>query len=474
VSPKYDCIVVGTGFASSFFLLEYLAHARPDERILVLERGRHDPHEWQIRMRRNSSLSSEDTFVNRTPEKPWFYTPGFGGGSNCWWGVTPRMLPADFRTASTYGVGTDWPLDYDDLEPFYQQAETVMSISGPSDDTPFRRSAPYPQPPHRFSDPDRLLAKGFPGLYFHQPTARARRATAKRPACCATGVCHLCPVNAKFTIPNDLGDLHRDPRVTLLLEATALEIETRAGRASAVTYRKDGAPVRAEADLVVLGANALFNPHLLQRSGLDHPRLGRGLNEQVSASATLYLDGLASFQGSTSITGHGYMFYDGPHRAERAGCLVEAWNAPPNLRAEPGRWRERLDLKFIFEDLPSQESFVSPDPQRPELPEVRYHGPSSYAQRGLDQVHAMVDAIAAVLPVEDSTVRYGKGTEAHIQGTTPMGDDPATSVVDRHLVHHQVRNLLVLGSSSFPTCPPANPTLTIAALSLRSARRLRT
>ncbi len=72
MAPKYDCIVVGTGFASSFFLLEYLAHARPDERILVLERGRHDPHEWQIRMRRNSSLSAEETFVNRTPEKPWF------------------------------------------------------------------------------------------------------------------------------------------------------------------------------------------------------------------------------------------------------------------------------------------------------------------------------------------------------------------------------------------------------------------
>ncbi len=81
---------------------------------------------------------------------------------------------------------------------------------------------------------------------------------------------------------------------------------------------------------------------------------------------------------------------------------------------------------------------------------------------------------AGVLPVEDAIVKYGTGTEGHIQGTTPMGDDPGASVVDRHLVHHRVRNLLVLGSSTFPTCPPANPTLTIAALSLWSARQLRT
>jgi len=59
-----------------------------------------------------------------------------------------------------------------------------------------------------------------------------------------------------------------------------------------------------------------------------------------------------------------------------------------------------------------------------------------------------------------------------VQCTTPMGLDPATSVVDADLRHHRVRNLLVLGASVFPTCPPANPTLTLSALSTRAARRL--
>jgi choline dehydrogenase-like flavoprotein len=50
-----------------------------------------------------------------------------------------------------------------------------------------------------------------------------------------------------------------------------------------------------------------------------------------------------------------------------------------------------------------------------------------------------------------------------------MGDDPATSVIDRHLIHHTARNLIVLGSGAFPVGGPANPTLTLAALSLWSA-----
>jgi choline dehydrogenase-like flavoprotein len=81
--------------------------------------------------------------------------------------------------------------------------------------------------------------------------------------------------------------------------------------------------------------------------------------------------------------------------------------------------------------------------------------------------------VVRALPVEDMRiVPEPNRTEAHVQCTTPMGDDPATSVVDRDLRHHKLRNLLVLGASVFPTCPPGNPTLTLSALSLRAAERL--
>ena len=124
MTQHFDMIIVGTGFSASFFLLGYLEKAKPNARILVLERGRRDPHYWQTQNRKTSSIDHLTTFVNRNPRKDWVYSPGFGGGSNCWWGVTPRFLPNDFQAQSVYNIGVDWPMSYDDLEPFYYQAET--------------------------------------------------------------------------------------------------------------------------------------------------------------------------------------------------------------------------------------------------------------------------------------------------------------------------------------------------------------
>ena len=472
---QYDLIVVGTGFASSFFLLSYLERLGPHARVLVLERGTRESPQWQRLNRRNSSLEAESLFANRTPRKRWRFTAGFGGGSNCWWAVTPRMLPNDFQLRTMYNVGADWPLTYDDLEPHYVRAERVMEVSGSGEDNPFPRLTAYPQPPHRLTDPDRLLKAAFQGQFFHQPTARARVATRNRPECCASGICDLCPVDAKFTIQNGLRDIYEDSRVTLLTNAPVHTIDTSGSLATGVRYEMDDRMITARGDLVVLGANALFNAHLLLRSGFQHPALGRSLNEQIGVEVDLDLDGVDNFQGSTSITGHGYMFYDGEHRASRAACLLETWNVVPRLlRTERGRWRQTLLLKFIFEDLPNPENRVVVHAADTSKPEVTYTGYSEYTQRGIDAIPDMVAELARALPIERYTIRDVSDTEAHIQGTTVMGDDARTSVVDRHLVHHQVRNLVVLGSGAFPSCPPANPTLTLSALSLWSAHQLLT
>ena len=106
-------------------------------------------------------------------------------------------------------------------------------------------------------------------------------------------------------------------------------------------------------------------------------------------------------------------------------------------------------------------------------PAVNFDGHSEYTQRGIDHIRELTPKIIGVLPVEKLTINQALNkTSSHILCTTPMGNDPATSVVDRNLVHHRLRNLLVLGSSTFPTCPPANPTLTLSALSLRCAEQL--
>ena len=439
-------------------------------RVLVLERGARRSHAWQQEHRRPSDTDSDRTFVNLTPEKPWKFTIGFGGSSNCWWGNTPRFMPNDFRLRSAYGVGVDWPLSYDELEPYYGQAEEMMAISGP-ENAPYPRSRPYPQPPHNPTDPERILQAAYPGLQVAMPSARARRPVGNRPTCCAVGYCHECPVNAKFTILNSLAGPYDDPRVTLRTEATVEQVEIAGGLARGVVYRTEGREARAAGELIALGANALFNPYLLLRSGVTHPALGRRLHEQVSVSVEIDLDGVDNFQGSTSVTGAGYMLYDGTHRSERAAALVETWNVPV-LRMERDRWREHLKMRFVFDDIPEDTNYVRVPAEDRGRPEVYHGGHSAYAQAGIDALPALLPALLAPLPVEAYRIQEPNATESHIQGTVVMGDDPETSFVDRDLVAHGVRNLLVLGSSAFPTASPANPTLTLSALSLRAADRL--
>jgi choline dehydrogenase-like flavoprotein len=464
-----DVIVVGTGFASVFFLHRLLQTAPPDLRVLVLERGAARDHAWYLENRDSLPSRSADEIENRSPDKPWIFTIGVGGGSNCWWGVTPRMLPEDFALHSTHGVGVDWPIGYDDLESHYTDAELLMAISGP-ERTPYPRSRPYPLPPHTLAESERLLAEAYPDLVLAQPTARAsREVPGSRPQCCANGVCSTCPIDAKFTVLNGMATLD-DERVTLLTEASAEAIEVEGGTATGVRFTRSGREEVADADLVVVGANAIFNPWLLARSGLDHPALGRGLVEQTSVLANVDLDGVESFSGSTSITAHLYNLYAGEHRSERAAALIESANVPlRGLRMQRGRWRQRMELKLIYEDLRQDDNRVTGAGDKPV---TEYRGPSDYTLRSMDRAEQDLESVLDPLPVEEITAVGRGATESHVLGTTVMGTDPADSIVDADSVHHDVRNLVVLGGSTFPTAAPANPTLTIAALSLRAATRL--
>ena len=96
----------------------------------------------------------------------------------------------------------------------------------------------------------------------------------------------------------------------------------------------------------------------------------------------------------------------------------------------------------------------------------------AFVEKAGDRIPRMIDKLAEALPVERLVSTSLGTTAAHIQGTVVMGDDPGTSVVDRYLVHHEYRNLLILGASAYPTPSPAYPTLTVSALSLWAADHL--
>jgi choline dehydrogenase-like flavoprotein len=474
MTNHYDVIIVGTGFASSFFLMRYLEHAPANCKILVLERGNEDTKAWQLKNQLHTSIDPDSIVENETPAKEWFTSPGFGGNSKCWMGGTTRMMPGDFKLKSRYGVGMDWPMDYDDLEGHYGTVEQVMLVSGPAV-TPMPRSRPLPLQPHRFSDPDALLSQHFPEGWFHMSTARASVYTGKRGICCASGCCGLCPVDAKFTIQNGLADIYKDPRVTLKLRSEVQTVETSGGIATAVNSLREHREVRETADLIVLGASALFNPHILLRSGFKHPLIGRRLHEQMPVYVTLDLKGVKGYTGSTVLSGLGYLFYEGDHRADHAACMMETWSSPfayraeDALRIERGRWNERMILGFLFDDLPSERNYVAVSTSDPSRARVHFEDYSDYAKKAADRIPQMIDKLSEALPIERIVGTSLGSSAAHIQGTVVMGDDPATSVVDRYLIHHDYRNLLVLGASAYPSASPAYPTLTLSALSLWAA-----
>lgn len=471
---KYDLILVGTGFASSFFLKKYLEKSGPGTRVLVLERGIMYPYTERMKIARGEeSATAEkrtktgDTFINSNDDKGWMFDPNFGGSSNCWTGCTPRFMPNDFKINSLYGVGQDWPITYDELEPYYIQAEEIMMIAGP-EITPFPRSKPYPLPSHKLSTVDKLIQNRYKELYISQPSARASIPTGKRNACCTSAVCGLCPVNSKFTIENTLDYLYADPRVTLHYGAQVHHVITENDAVKGVAFRHGEKDVEVKSDIVALGANAIFNAHILLNSGDTNPKTGKGLCEQRGAFAYLYLKDIDNVGGSSIITANGYMLYDGDHRKQEAACIIESSNIP-FIRNEPGKWRKIARMKFIFEDLPDDNNQVvlSDDILIPRLQYIKH---TAYVDKAMSKLEENIKRIFDFLPIEKVELDgYFQKSEYHICSTVRMSSSKAEGVVDKHLIHHQYRNLFVLGSGVYPSITPANPTLTLSALSLMSA-----
>ncbi|MBT1695719.1 GMC family oxidoreductase [Fulvivirgaceae bacterium PWU4] len=471
----YDLIVVGTGFASTFFLKKYLEKTGSSTKVLVLERGFLYPHGERLKDLRGENTSfaklnpdHASTFINRNPDKHWPFTVGFGGSSNCWYGCTPRFMPSDFKMKSLYGVARDWPITYEELDPYYTEVENLMGISGP-EETPFPKTTSYPLPPHAFSTVDKVMHKEYGNLYISQPTARASRPVNGRNACCVSAMCSVCPVNAKFTIENSRLGVYEDERIELVFGAQVSSLDLQQGIAKKVNFIKDGRDHQVGGDVIALGANAIFNAAILLNSGDSNPLTGKYLGEQLGLDAVVYLKDLANVGGSTWVSANGYMLYDGEHRKERAACLMEANNAL-YLRLESGKWRNLVTFRMIFEDLPQQENYVAMG-KEPLKPEVHFKKASDYTMKAVAYMKEKLPEVLACLPVENIKYLEPYKTEAHILGTTSMSHDAATGVIDKHLIHHNYRNLFVLGSGSFTTFSPNNPTLTLSALSLHAADR---
>jgi choline dehydrogenase-like flavoprotein len=441
--------------------------------VLIIEWGAYKTHDWQVKNKANSIYDTETLYTRGAGEKYWHYSIAFGGGTVCWWAQCPRNHPNDFRLKSKYGVGVDWPFSYDDLAPYYHEAEQAMLIAGPDDiDGHYPGAGHYAQPPHRMNDIDRIMKAAQPDMHFLMPNGRLSRGVGSRSACCGTAECRWCPVDAKFTALNSMQHVIEHPDIDICVESQVEHIDVQNNSARAVRFVHGGKEYNVRADLVVLGANGINSPILLQQSGFSHRLIGRNLHEKIECTVEVFLDGVNNFGGSTITTGMNLSLLDGEHRSEYGGALLLFENNwMYGMRPEYGRWRQVLPITINVEALPQFASTVSRGSDG--RPHVSFPKQSEY---GLKGVKAALDKLATVLqplPVERVEVRQVDGISVHLQGTLVMGNDPNESVVDAGQIHHDVRNLVVVGSSLFPTAGSAPPSLTVAAMSLRAARMLK-
>ncbi len=430
--------------------------------VLIVEKGQIISHQDLLAGQRGPAGDfHQNNHSNR--EKVWVTSSVFGGNSNCWWGQTPRFHPDDFRTNTLFGFAEDWPFEYADLEPFYSEVEQIMEIAGGGDEHILPRSAPYPFPPHTGSRSDKRLQQND---MFWIPAAAARSNGGSRPTCCANGVCHLCPVDAKFTILNSADKFAR-PGVYLLPGTEVLEIRHTAGTARSIMVQTRGEEWEIPAKNIALGANAIFNAAILLRSGFKAPSLGRYLHEQVAIEVQIDTP-IKNLFGGTSITGLGYHFYHDFDRRAQAAVLIQNYNVPAATRPVKDRWTERITLKLVAEDIPDARNRVVLGKGKPV---IEWYGHSNYSRAGLSYAQKHLSSIIPA-NIESVRITLEPPTEAHIQGTTRIGSSLEAGVVDGTLRAHEVSNVWCLGAGAFPSCSPANPTLTLSALSLRAARML--
>ena len=437
----------------------------------------------------------------------WRRARGLGGSTLHWEGYTFRLSANDFRLRSLHGVGADWPIAYDDIEPYYARAEAELGVAGDADDPwASRRSTPFPLPAFPYSYSDGLFAAACrqAGVTLHHfPQARNSRAYGGRPPCQACSTCHVCPTGAKASI--DLTHLgttasSRAPRV--VTDATVLRLELDdAGRvAEAVYTHADRVERRLAARVFVVAAGAIENARLLLLS--TSPRFPNGLANRSGLVGRFFMS-----HPSIDVTGrvadnvHPYrigfstamsrQFAVEGDRASRAGFFFEFLNSagltPERLAMTSGLWGaalrarvagefgHRLGIRIYAEQLPDpantitlnrrvQDAFGQP------VPHITY-SISRYERRGLDEAVAVARRILAALSA--TAVESGAlGFASHQMGTHRMGLDPATSVVNAELRAHDVPNLFPVGSGAFVTASSSPPTLTIAALALRAADRI--
>jgi len=427
-----------------------------------------------------------------------------GGTTWHWGGVSIRFTPNEFRLKSTFGVGKDWPISYEALEPYYLEAERELAVSGdPNDDFGAPRSGPYPLPPVEMgylekTVTEKLKPHGF--RFSRLPMVRSSQATQGRPRCLGYNSCsRICPIGAMY---NAIVHVNKAENlgVKLLDETlvTRLDVNEKNDVSALQFQRADGSRGKIRARAYVIAANGLETPRLLLLSPSERVpegvanssnQVGRNLMDHPGKVARMELKELVFPGRGPEISVSTYQFRETPARRTRAGFYLSIYNQNPIYyiakellekglmgkgldQAIRGKVAHAVDFTSHVEQLPDPDNRVRLDPNEKDsagLAKIRItYQLDSYVQRGINDLEKIFHKISRYLGAKKTTISpiYSNN---HLMGAACMGDDARHSVTDPECRTHDHHNLFIAGSAVFPTGGTAGPTLTIAALSLRLA-----
>jgi len=517
-----DVVIIGGGITAAV-VAEKLTELRPDLSVIVVEAGR-----------RLFDFENRTTYRRRSldyGENPW---PGdvvddqaargiisrsmaVGGSALHFGGVCNRFSREDTRLRSLYGLAVDWPIEWDDLERHYGEAERRIGVSGEPGPFPEdRRSEPYPMPPMTMSwNLIQIKAwaekSGIP--FWTTPQCKNTvNGYGGRSLCRRCNTCEICPTGARYSPDFTFRQLLDAGRIALhdqtivrrlVLDDTSDRIAVASGA------KEDGSDddVEYRARTFVLASGYCWSAHLLLLSatsrfpnGLanssDH--VGRYMTGHLAYATTIDTNlriypgmnpqhSLISRQFFRCPTDQPYVRHDlrlwenaggrGPQLRDGSGRILLGDELMADWRARTTRGTVRV--RGYYDAHPDADSRLTLDPATTNrwgdpLPVIDHRVDAATEARA-EATRAHFETLFARLARENDG-RVGRisrlSYQDHPAGGCRMGDDPATSVVDSFGRAHDHENLFVVGSPTMPTGGTTNGTLTFLALALRSTTEI--
>lgn len=428
-----------------------------------------------------------------------------GGGTVHYAAFCPRLHPSDFMVRTLDGVADDWPIRYEDLEPYYEAMEREYPVVGPAR-FPWGRHHGYPYAPLQSGTAGHMLIKGCVELGIPVlpggPIGINSGTFGKRPHCIFRGFClQGCKVGAKAsTLVTHIPDAI-DHGAEIRTESMAFEIPLGPdGRVTGVRYyQSDGNGKYREAEqkarFVVVAGYAIETPRILLNStsgrfpnGLANSSGLVGKRLMAQAGQIIwgrFRDMIRQYKAPPAVAETEEFYETDSHNDFARGYSIQTVSPMPismahilaeesgtfgwGLRHLMEEYNHYAAIGLLGEILPDNRNYVSIADTKDQ-----YGIPVAYCHFNLfandrNLIRTGVQRCREILEAAGAEETHYVDRYAHLVGTCRMGDDPKNSVVNQHCRSWDVPNLLICDGSVFVTEGAANPALTISAIAARTA-----